>query len=103
MSISGCCNLVNHRIVISPHLVARINLIGAKEEARGTREICSSLYVCHTCIRGRVNDVITLIRIGVLGPGVQGEFVTSAENRTWRRYATHCPFERSTRGTIINL
>jgi len=60
--------------------------------------------VYHTCIRGRVNDVITLIRIEILGgPGVQSEFVASAENRTWCRYAAHGPYERSTGGTIMNL
>jgi len=36
-----------------------------------------------TCISGRVNNIITLIRVGVLGPGVQSEFVAGTENRAW--------------------
>lgn len=56
-----------------------------------------------TCVSGRVNDVITLIKADALGPRVQGEFVAGAENRARYRQAAHRRYERSARVTVVNL
>jgi len=59
-------------------------------------DLCTLPRTRPTCIRGRVNDVITLIRAGALGPGVQSEFVARAENRAWHCRAAQRRYKRST-------
>lgn len=76
--------------------MARINRIQRVERGRGRQKD-------HTCIRGRLNDVVILIRIGALGPGMQSELVAGAENRTWCRCATQSRYERSAGVTVMNL
>lgn len=77
--------VVNHRtrVAISPRLAARINRM-----QRGEGFLHTATNNLHrTCVRGRVNDVITLIRARTLGPGMQSEFVAGAENRARYRRA----------------
>lgn len=81
--ISRRRNVVNHRscVIISPHLMACINRMQRGED------LCMLLRMRPTCISSRVNDIITLIRAGALGPGVQSEFVAGTENWAWHHRA----------------